>query len=282
MSAGEMDCSGGIEVEALEFNKSKLPDEEEEVTVQCPRRLLFLVLALFAIMTASAVAGFMVLSSKKKSSSTSAIAIDLNASDNLNVTNNNDNDGGLVPDDADQFGVVDLQDKDTKATKQPTAAPSPAPTVAQTAHQSGAATGSSTSGYTTEFSSSASSLATAVWNDRPPSDQNPDQNIESPDCPDHKLVVSSSCVSGSANALSTASFCFASKRDGDWYWVRNSVGALGLGGLQYDSWDYTEETEGELTFLDLSRGNYIVSLVRDSMEPYDEIVSQEFTVPACE
>lgn len=266
----------GIEVEALEFDKPKQrynDYDEGTLPFYFPRRLLLLILAFVLIMTSSAVAGFLVLRGKNISSSASVIssgnsAEDAEVSEILNVTNsNNDNTGGRIPIDADEDAIIDLNDTTNTNTNALTAVPLPAP-MPSTA----APTQTATYEVTTAFSSWDSSEATAIWSD--------------PICPEHNLVVSSSCVESSSNALSTASFCFSSKRDGDWYWVRSSSNSNTTTTTEtlataYDSWDYTEETEGELKFLDLSKGDYTISLVRDSMQPYDEIVSHEFTVPEC-
>lgn len=137
-----------------------------------------------------------------------------------------------------------------------TGAPTPNPTVLPSVSATAAETPESTATETSE--------ATA-------SPTNP--------CPDHDLAVSSSCGSeGTDGVLSTASFCFASKRDGDWYWIRNREDTATPA---YDSWDYTEESEGNLPLPNLAKGDYVISLVRDSMQPYEEIVSHEFTVPEC-
>ena len=263
----------GIEVAALEFDKHKRRYDDYDA-FHCPRRLLLLILAFVFVMTSSAVAGFLVLRGKNRSSSASIIssgnfAEDTEVSEILNVTNsNNDNDNprGPILIDADGDGINDLpwsdeapwSDEDTTISVISPAFTSPPSTAAPTQ--------TATSEVTTKFSSLASSEATAIWNDAI--------------CSEDHLVVSSSCVESSSNALSTASFCFSSKRDGDWYWVRSKTTTTEMP-PSFDSWDYTEEKKGELTFLDLSAGDFTISLVRDSMQPYDEIISHEFTVPEC-
>jgi len=144
------------------------------------------------------------------------------------------------------------------AEADPTPPPSLGPTRAPTLEPSVSGTDGSTSAVTTVVTTDGTS---------------------SSNCPDHSIVASSNCAEDSATAFSTVLFCFASKRDGDWYWIRSSDDSDDTRG--YDSWDYTDETEGQLTLLDLGKGNYLVSLVRDSMRPYDIITTHNFTVPEC-
>jgi len=144
------------------------------------------------------------------------------------------------------------------AEADPTPSPSLGPTRAPTLEPSVSGTDGSTSAVTTVVTTDGTS---------------------SSNCPDHSIVASSNCAEDSATAFSTVLFCFASKRDGDWYWIRSSDDSDDTRG--YDSWDYTDETEGQLTLLDLGKGNYLVSLVRDSMRPYDIITTHNFTVPEC-
>jgi hypothetical protein len=94
---------------------------------------------------------------------------------------------------------------------------------------------------------------------------------------DHQLVVSSKCQEGedSNRALSFVNYCFGSTRDGDWYWIRNND-------TSYDSWDYTNgASRGVVQLSTIPSGKYLVSLVRDSMEPYNVIITEELVVPDC-
>lgn len=285
----------GIEVEAIEFDKPSL--QYEKVSKRSPRRLILFIFAFVVILIASAIAGFGVLRSKKNSSSESELQ------QSVNVTNNEGNaEDSIKIIDPEEDSVKDAVNRTESSVLSPTSAPSS--TLSQTA--------------TTQLSSRGSSPASffstveSLWSDNRSSEsessdmelpQDKDVSSESvssevqlgndnissesvstagdllwsdPACPNHNLDVSSSCVIGASTSISTASFCFASKSDGDWYWIRSS------GSDAYDSWDYTDETEGGLTIMDLSRGQYIISLVRDSMHPYNEIISHEFTVPQCE
>ena len=282
----------GIEVEAVEFINGKKDKDDSGNGLYCPRRIMLLIVACLVIMTASAIFGFWILSGNESpSSSTTSLVSSANNADEgadvLNVTKNNSGTADPLPIDtmdADQNGVVDLQEflgalKEENSAKNttkptldptestpstappPTLAPVPAPTSAPSHTPSATVTIESYTETTTGISSGGTG------------------GVEG-SCLDHNLVVSSSCVEGSASALSIASFCFASKRDGDWYWVRGSDADNGTT-RDYDSWDYTEEIEGELTLLDLGKGGYLISLVRDSMQPYDEIITHEFLVPEC-
>ena len=151
--------------------------------------------------------------------------------------------------------VSESETTDVETTPPPTPDPTPAPTPQQTVP----VTNVSTTAVTSEVTDS------------------PWSNIN---CPDHSLVVSSNCFEdGTTNAFSTVQYCFAAKRDGDWYWIRGTGDDEDTNA--YDSWDYTDETEGYLTLLDLGKGNYEISLVRDSMQPYDVITTHNFTVPEC-
>jgi len=116
---------------------------------------------------------------------------------------------------------------------------------------------------------------TNIWTDWDPKPTSEPTAAPTARCPDNYLMVNSQCNNngGVSVALSLASFCFDTKRDGDWYWVR--------GGTGYDSWDYLDQREGDLALPQLARGVYTISLVRDSMEPYNELISHEFVVPRC-
>jgi hypothetical protein len=151
--------------------------------------------------------------------------------------------------------TTDAETTDVETTPPPTSDPTPAPTPQQTLP----VTDVSTKAVTSEVTDS-------LWSNN--------------NCPDHSLVVSSNCVEDDfTTAFSTVQYCFATKRDGDWYWIRGTGDDEGNSG--YDSWDYTDEMEGQLTLLDLGKGNYEISLVRDSMQPYDVITTHIFTVPEC-
>jgi hypothetical protein len=94
---------------------------------------------------------------------------------------------------------------------------------------------------------------------------------------DHNLIVASECQSDGAESWSNTRvlFCFSRTRDGDWYWIRGSES-------DYDRWDYTEgASEGTLEFDSIPPGDYLVSLVRDSMQPYDILLTETVTVPDC-
>lgn len=94
---------------------------------------------------------------------------------------------------------------------------------------------------------------------------------------DHNLVVVSECQSEGVESWSYTRvlFCFSRTRDGDWYWIRGADS-------DYDRWDYTEgASEGMLNFESIPPGNYLVSLVRDSMQPYDVLITENLTIPDC-
>jgi hypothetical protein len=94
---------------------------------------------------------------------------------------------------------------------------------------------------------------------------------------DDSILVTSECQSDGDESWSatTISYCFSSSRDGDWYWIRDRS-------EDYDQWSYTEgASEGIAELSGIPAGNYLVSLVRDSMRPYDIITTQEVTVPDC-
>jgi len=274
LSVGGTENSGsneGIEVEAIEFDKSATSDD----VLGFPRirKLLLFTVAFFIIVTASAVAGFLVLGGKKIPPSASAFSsphsID-NVKPDANVTDYDGSIGSIFPIDSDQEQAMNFEDTRgvdsneliVPQSSSPTVISTVSPTLAPSSIPSEIMTTDSTQGVTSQFTLGVTS------------------SLNDPHCVDHSLVVSSTCTAASANAISTALFCFASKRDGDWYWVRNKNSEDSIT-ADYDSWDYTEETESELIFLNLSKGNYIISLVRDSMQPYAEIISQEFNVPEC-
>lgn len=94
---------------------------------------------------------------------------------------------------------------------------------------------------------------------------------------DHNLIVASECQSDGVESWTSTRilFCFSRTRDGDWYWIRSADG-------DYDQWDYTEgESEGMVEVDSISAGDYLVSLVRDSMQPYDILLTETVTVPDC-
>ncbi|KAG7352837.1 hypothetical protein IV203_008885 [Nitzschia inconspicua] len=94
---------------------------------------------------------------------------------------------------------------------------------------------------------------------------------------DHNLIVASECQSDGVQSWSFTRvlFCFSRTRDGDWYWIRGADN-------DYDRWDYTEgASEGTLDFDSIPSGKYLVSLVRDSMQPYNILLTEEVTVPDC-
>lgn len=255
----------GIEVEAIEFDKANYGKNE----AGCPKRLLLFISAFVVILTASAAAGFAVLNSKKKSSSVVALT-----SDGPQLVNVTKNETDTSVRDPTELIIVDGQDisisdqNETPTTVIETLAPSDQGTTSVSASGSFIFGGES------------------LWADSLDEDDEPTV-VQLPvsqetDCPNHALAVSSSCSLGSASSIFTASYCFASKRDGDWYWVRSTATNEDGTTAVYDSWDYTEDEEGQLTLLDLTGGSYTISLVRDSMEPYDEIISQTFTVPQCQ
>lgn len=274
LSVGGTEDSGtneGIEVEAIEFDKSA--HEHSVLGFPCIKKLMLFIVAFLVIVVGSAITGFLVLGSKRMSRSAPAIS-SLNSTNNTerggNVTDFNGTVGSLNPIDSDleqAIGSEYLRGFDTDAlsvsqSPSPTSIPTLSPTLAPSSNPSEITTTDLTQVVTSQFTSG----LMPPWNDSP--------------CVDHSLIVSSTCTAGSAYAFSKALFRLASKRDGDWYWVRNNNSEDSIT-ADYDSWDYMEETEGELTFSDLSSGNYIISLVRDSMQPYDEIISQEFSVPEC-
>mmetsp|Transcript_31138 Transcript_31138/g.51905 ORF Transcript_31138/g.51905 Transcript_31138/m.51905 type:complete len:373 (+) Transcript_31138:28-1146(+) len=89
---------------------------------------------------------------------------------------------------------------------------------------------------------------------------------------DHNIVVTTSCQG--TVPLVAISYCFSWTRDGDWYWIRDNG--------DYDEWGYTEgAADGTMEFSDMPQATYLVSLVRDSMEPYDVLITESFTVPDC-
>jgi hypothetical protein len=93
----------------------------------------------------------------------------------------------------------------------------------------------------------------------------------------HNLMVASTCQSDDSESWSYTqlSYCFSQARDGDWYWIRGSDS-------DYDRWDYTEgASKGMLDFDSIPPGEYLVSLVRDSMQPYDVLITESVTVPDC-
>jgi hypothetical protein len=94
--------------------------------------------------------------------------------------------------------------------------------------------------------------------------------------PNHNIIAMSTCQKTSP--ATTVLYCFATTRDGDWYWIRGKESDNEL-----DVWDYTNgASDGRLEYGDdIPPGTYLVSLVRDSMEPYNVIITQELVVPNC-
>lgn len=257
------DESEGIEVEAVEFarrrkrRKKKIEKHTKKTVFGCPRRLVLLAVAFLLIMTVSALAGFLILNSKNAKSNASALEEE--GADVIDVTKETDKesettDTAAVDIDAELEGEIDLADEGNSTSIEEEEEPPYADVVITP-------TATPTEGDTGQTSKAVAEEGTeAEWGD-------------------HALTVSSSCVEGLATAVSVASFRFSSKRDGDWYWIR---GVTNTTTSQYDSWEYTDEREGELPLLNLaSGGSYQISLVRDSMQPYDEIISHNFTIPAC-
>jgi len=290
------DCTAsneGIEVEAIEFDKVNYKKNDG-----IPKRLLLFILAFVVILAASAGAGFAVLNSKKKGSSTIALSSE-DGSQSSNTTENETD--ASQSDISESEQTIDTADATESSNSLPTVAPSARQTEVATEEDSdwgsssdsiadaGESLWSDALDEAAEEESSAevapgsnniitSSSATTTTTTTSSESSETDSLWSDPVCSNDDLAVSSACAS--ASSISKASFCFASKRDGDWYWVR-SASEDGTSPA-YDSWDYIDETQGELSILDLNEGNYIISLVRDSMEPYDEIVSHEFTVPECQ
>ena len=253
----------GIEVEAIEFDKANYGKKE----AGCPKRLLLFISAFVVVLTASAAAGFAVLNSKKKSSSVVALTSDgpqlVNVAKNETDTSARDPTELIINIDGQDISISERNETSTTVIE--TLAPS---------DQGSSSVSSSGSFLTGGESLWADSLDEPIVVELPVSQET--------ECPDHALAVSSSCAVGSASSILTASYCFASKHDGDWYWVRSAATNEDGTTAVYDSWDYTEEEEGQLTLLDLTGGSYTISLVRDSMDPYDEIISQTFTIPQCQ
>lgn len=95
---------------------------------------------------------------------------------------------------------------------------------------------------------------------------------------DHNLLVGSECQSDGVESWTSTRvlFCFSRTRDGDWYWIRSADDG------DYDRWDYTEgESEGMVEVESIPAGEYLVSLVRDSMQPYDILLTETVSVPDC-
>jgi len=340
------ECSQtGIEVEAVEFSskKKQVNISNDDRDLQCPRRMMLVIVAFVVIMTASAVVGFWAFRFYKSSTSSSvaslvssdevgAEVVDVNTNNSVvvnpslkdaittsardaendikeeinnsnvdsAVTNSdsllwsdsgtvneselNDNavastiDSPAIPTDEEEeddvpMSIIVPEEEDDPlpvAKADPTPSPSPGPTPppspGPTPPPSPGPTPPPSLGPTLEPSISVTEASTTVVTIVVTTD-----GTSSSNCPDHSLVASSNCAENSATAFSTVLFCFASKRDGDWYWIRGSDDSDDTRG--YDIWDYTDETEGQLTLSDLVKGNYLVSLVRDSMRPYDIITT---------
>lgn len=166
--------------------------------------------------------------------------------------------GNTVPANTTQF--QDDQDDEPifETTFSPdTPAPSPSGTEAGTVASTTAATTASTA------------AVTAVGTDMP---------TEISCSSDHNLVLSATCENDGFESWSAIRilYCFSSTRDGDWYWIRGVD-------TDYDRWDYTEgSAEGLLDFASIPAGNYLVSLVRDSMQPYDILLTEELVIPNCD
>ena len=263
----------GIEVQAIEFDKLKYSKVED--SSRSPRKSILFVLAVVVILFGSAITGFTVLRSKKKSALTEESnfsSVDSTSTENISSEVTTPQGEGLNSIDrteASESTSADASQPLTSAGNEESTTIVEPPIEVDTSAEfaSNTDTHSEPQPGNNNISSEAveSEKEANPWND--------------PTCPNHNLDVSSYCSGGASGSISIASFCFGSKRDGDWYWIRSSAGAA----TAYDSWDYTEETNGQLTINDLKGGDsYIISLVRDSMQPYDEIISHEFTVPECQ
>lgn len=268
----------GIEVQAIEFDKlqySKVGDSSRST-----RKTILFALAFVVILFASAITGFTVLRSKKKSALTESSefsSIDSTSTENSSSEVFTPEEEG--PNAIDQVEASESTLPESGDASQP---------LTSTENEESPAVVEPPMDVDTSEEFSSNTDVSPVDEPQPGNDNISSEAAESvkeanpwndPVCPNHNLDVSSYCSGGASGSISIASFCFGSKRDGDWYWIRSSAGAA----TAYDSWDYTEETNGQLTIGDLKGGDsYIISLVRDSMQPYDEIISHEFTVPKCE
>mmetsp|Transcript_10883 Transcript_10883/g.31621 ORF Transcript_10883/g.31621 Transcript_10883/m.31621 type:complete len:353 (-) Transcript_10883:193-1251(-) len=286
-SNGTMNSQEGIEVEAVEFSKKsksrRVLDIVEDANFYIPRRPLLLIAAFFVTMTTSAIAGFAVLGQKKSAAknaaASSALMINVNGASN-EIELPSDLDGALYFE----------EPTDPPETAEPTKSPTEAPTEVPTESPTKSPTESPTEFPTESPTWSPTSFPTLAPVTPEPTVAATEQittltpgatsGIGGFSWSDHELSVTSSCVQGSDIPVSMAAFRFGSKRDGDWYWVRG-VNDINSPTRDYDSWDYTEQTEGQMALSGLNSGNYIMSLVRDSMQPYNEIISFEFTVPDC-
>ena len=273
----------GIEVEALEFSKNKrVVGDDGESGFYCPRRIVLVVVAFLVVMTTSAVAGFLILNGNKNSYSiATAAAFAGEDAEIVDVIKNDNNDTADFTFREDEGGIINLEELIISIDDEDTATPTIEQTEA-TFRPTEALTESTASPTLTPTLSPVSPAPSASETDEVTTDFTSEvtEEIDTSSWADHQLSVSSTCVEGSNNAISIAPFRFATKHDGDWYWVRGMDGEDSTT-RGYDSWDYTEEIQGELSLSGLSSGGYIISLVRDSMQPYDEVISHEFTVPAC-
>mmetsp|Transcript_16805 Transcript_16805/g.38519 ORF Transcript_16805/g.38519 Transcript_16805/m.38519 type:complete len:358 (-) Transcript_16805:226-1299(-) len=291
-SNGTMNSQEGIEVEAVEFSKKsksrRVLDIVEDANFYIPRRPLLLIAAFFVTMTTSAISGFAVLGQKKSAAknaaASSALMIEVNGASN-EIELPSDLDGTLY------FEEPTDPPETAEPTKSPTEAPTEVPTESPTKSPTESPTEFPTQSPTESPTSSSTSFPTLAPVTPEPTVAATEQittkltpgatsGIGGFSWSDHDLSVTSSCVQGSDIAVSMAAFRFGSKRDGDWYWVRG-VNDINSPTRDYDSWDYTEQTEGQMALSGLNSGNYVMSLVRDSMQPYDQIITFEFTVPDC-
>lgn len=268
----------GIEVQAIEFDKLQNDDRSYS-----RRKAILFVIAFVVLLFASAITGFGVLRSKKKS----ALAESSNFS-SIDATSTESSTPEVANPEVEDLNVIDQTEPSEPTLSEPEE-------VSQNENDSTedlAEEGSPTveeppiDADTSVEASSNTDVAPPTGDELEPGNDNiSSESVGSggdaipwdDNCPSHNLDVSSYC--SSSGPISIAAFCFGSKRDGDWYWIRSSASAA----TAYDSWDYTEEKNGQLTVNDLKGGDsYIISLVRDSMQPYDEIISHEFTVPRCQ
>ncbi len=275
----------GIEVQAIEFDKLQNDDRSRS-----PRKAILFAIAFVVLLFASTITGFGVLRSKKKS----ALAESSNFS-SIDATNTESSTPEVANPEVEDLNVVDQTEPLEPTLPEPEDVSQNENDSTEDLAEEGSPTveeGSPTveeppidADTSVEASSNTDVTPPAGDELQPGNDNISSESVGSgavalpwdDNCPNHNLDVSSYC--SSSGSISIAAFCFGSKRDGDWYWIRSSAGAA----TAYDSWDYTEETNGQLTINDLKGGDsYIISLVRDSMQPYDEIISHEFTVPQCQ
>jgi hypothetical protein len=179
-------------------------------------------------------------------------------------------------------------DDSESATDDPTDIPTASSSASQTLDVTVADTDVPTESPTSSTSASQTIEVTVATADNPTTSPSAPQTVEvtvsGTTVPteltcgeDHDLIVSSQCQSTGSESWSSTrvSYCFSRARDGDWYWIRDS-------NSDYDRWDYTDgASEGAMDFDSIPPGEYLVSLVRDSMQPYDVLITESLTVPDC-